>query len=81
MSLPAAILGLSMPELSLLFFLGLFIALLAWLFVFRRRGWDAESRIPLEERPVEERLPGDRVGRERPADAKRASDHGDDSHA
>ena len=41
-------LGLSMPEWSLLFFLGVFLALLAWLFVFRRRGWERESRLPLD---------------------------------
>lgn len=46
-------LALSMPEISLLFFLGLFIALLAWLFIFRRRGWDAEARMPLEEVPAD----------------------------
>jgi cbb3-type cytochrome oxidase subunit 3 len=41
-------LALSMPEWSLLFFVGVFLALLAWLFVFRKRGWDREARLPLD---------------------------------
>jgi cbb3-type cytochrome oxidase subunit 3 len=41
-------LALSMPEWSLLFFVGVFLAMLAWLFVFRKRGWEREARLPLD---------------------------------
>ncbi|RLS67525.1 MAG: hypothetical protein DWH97_00945 [Planctomycetota bacterium] len=44
--------ALTGPECSLLFFLGLFFALLAWLFVFARRNWQREARLPLDEGPV-----------------------------
>lgn len=44
----ALTLGLSMPEISLLLFVGLFIGMLAWLFVFRRKGWEHEAGLPLD---------------------------------
>lgn len=44
----ALTLGFSMPEISLLLFLGMFLGLLAWLFLFRRKGWDREASLPLD---------------------------------
>jgi len=61
-------LALSMPEWSLLFFVGVFVALLAWLFVFRKRGWERKARLPLDE-----------SGPKRTDDARTDSE-GSDSH-
>lgn len=44
-----AVLAMSMPELSLIFFMGMFLLLVLRL-VFARPGrWDKEARIPLGE--------------------------------
>jgi cbb3-type cytochrome oxidase subunit 3 len=36
-------------NVSLIFFIGLFVAIVLYLFVFRRDGWDRDARIPLDE--------------------------------
>ncbi len=42
-------LAVSMPELSLIFFLVLFVGLVAWLVSSRSTRWDRDARIPLDE--------------------------------
>lgn len=47
----------ALPVLSLLFFLSLFLALLAWLVFTPTARWKRDARMPLEEAPVEHRTP------------------------
>jgi hypothetical protein len=42
---------MSMPELSLLFFMGVFVALVVYLAVSRAKRWERIARIPLEDLP------------------------------
>jgi hypothetical protein len=47
-------LAMSMPELSLLFFMGVFVALVVYLAVSRAKRWERIARIPLEDLPSDE---------------------------
>jgi hypothetical protein len=47
----AATLAMSMPEIALIFFMGVFIVLVISLALSRSSRWDARARIPLDERP------------------------------
>ena len=40
-----------LPIVSLLFFLGLFVGVVLWLFLTRKSRWDADARIPLDDGP------------------------------
>ena len=46
-----------LPVMSLLIFLSLFLALVAWLVFTPSARWMRDARIPLEEPPVEPRTP------------------------
>lgn len=53
---PAMLGELSWPEISLLFFLALFVALVLRLVLSRSARWKSDARIPLDdEKPVERR--------------------------
>jgi cbb3-type cytochrome oxidase subunit 3 len=45
----SASLGMSMPELALLFFFSLFVGLVIWLAFSRSKRWERIARIPLNE--------------------------------
>jgi hypothetical protein len=47
--LPVAVLGMSMPELSLIFFMVLFAGLVLRLALSRTKRWEQDARIPLDE--------------------------------
>lgn len=48
--------GLSWPELSLVFFLALFVGLVIRLVLSRSKRWERHARIPLDDQnPVDER--------------------------
>jgi len=49
-----SMLAMSMPELSLLFFMGVFVALVVYLAVSRSKRWERIARIPLEDLPSDE---------------------------
>jgi hypothetical protein len=58
MSAPAVLglTGLSWPELSLIFFLGLFIAIVVRLVLSRSQRWQRDARMPLDDNiPVDDR--------------------------
>jgi hypothetical protein len=58
MTAPAllALAGLSWPELSLIFFLGLFIAIVVRLVLSRSQRWQRDARMPLDDNtPVDDR--------------------------
>ena len=57
-----SMLAMSIPELSLLFFMGVFVALVVYLAVSRAKRWERIARIPLED------LPSDGVRDEKHAD-------------
>jgi cbb3-type cytochrome oxidase subunit 3 len=46
---------MSMATVSLLFFFGLFVAIVAWVFVVPKSRWDRDAEIPLTKDPVENR--------------------------
>ena len=46
---------MSMATVSLLFFFGLFVAIVAWVFVVPKSRWDRDAEIPLTKDPVESR--------------------------
>ncbi len=46
---------MSMATVSLLFFFGLFLAIVAWVFIVPKSRWDRDAEIPLTKDPVEER--------------------------
>ena len=48
------LLAMSMPEISLIFFMGMFVVLVVALVLSRSRRWERIARIPLEERPIDE---------------------------
>lgn len=50
----------ALPVLSLLIFLSLFLALLAWLALVPTARWKRDARMPLEEAPVETPTPENR---------------------
>ena len=57
MTLPTTahlLLAMSMPEISLIFFMGMFVVLVVALVLSRSRRWERIARIPLEERPIDE---------------------------
>lgn len=49
------LLAMSMPEISLIFFMGMFVVLVVALVLSRSRRWERIARIPLEERPIDGR--------------------------
>jgi len=46
----AAMLAMSMPEIALIFFMGLFVALVIRLAISRSSHWESRARIPLDDR-------------------------------
>ena len=53
---PTMLAELSWPEISLIFFLGLFIAIVVRLALSRSRRWQQDARIPLDDNtPVDDR--------------------------
>ena len=51
-----SLLAMSMPEISLIFFMGMFVVLVVGLVLSRSQRWARIARIPLEERPIDERM-------------------------
>jgi cbb3-type cytochrome oxidase subunit 3 len=47
-------LGMSAPELSLLFFFGVFIGMVVWLVLSKSSRWRRDARIPLDDLPQDE---------------------------
>lgn len=45
------LLGMSMPEISLIFFMGLFLVIVLRLVLSRSDRWQKDARIPLDEKP------------------------------
>jgi hypothetical protein len=43
-------LAMSMPEIALIFFMGLFVALVIRLAISRSSHWESRARIPLDDR-------------------------------
>lgn len=54
MNAPIHIVGLSAPELSLLFFFGVFVGMVVWLVLSKSSRWGRDARIPLDELPQDE---------------------------
>ena len=53
---PATLAELSWPEISLIFFFGLFIAIVLRLVFSRSKRWQQDARIPLDDtKPVDDR--------------------------
>lgn len=48
------VLGLSTPEISLIFFMSMFVVLVLRLVFSRAERWQKDARIPLSETPVED---------------------------
>lgn len=46
----ATVLGMSMPEISLIFFMGLFLVIVLRLALSRSDRWKRDARIPLDEK-------------------------------
>jgi cbb3-type cytochrome oxidase subunit 3 len=49
-----SMLGMSAPELSLLFFFGVFIGMVVWLLLSKSARWRRDARIPLDDLPQDE---------------------------
>ena len=59
-----ALAGLSWPELSLIFFLGLFVAIVVRLVLSRSQRWQRDARMPLDDNtPVDDRTRRAEAGR------------------
>lgn len=54
------------PLVSLVFFVALFVLMLAWLLFSRKERWARDASIPLSEEPVEPRRAGMERGSETP---------------